>query len=310
MRAKGQEVEEKEGGAHSFWTYLPRRGAAGGLGVENFEQRRDVGRRWRIEGCGWRSPLVLCFRARRPTPHHDHPYPPLLKTLWYMLGVVVGGMGGQGWMAKAARLPTHPLITPPPKEERRDPHTPNPTTHSPLLLLTHPHHPPTHHTTQETRRRLGHPLLQFPQSGNHGTSSSSSSSSPHPCMHEWMNTPALPTHHHKHSHPSTHAHVPHTHKHCLRNLPTPTHPTHPPTHPPTPPQQQQTKGTSSFGKRHTKTHTGCRRCGRITFHKQKKACGSCGFPEAKLRKCKYLSGWVGGLWVGGWVGGWSSCLSF
>ncbi|TFJ80176.1 hypothetical protein NSK_008483 [Nannochloropsis salina CCMP1776] len=45
-----------------------------------------------------------------------------------------------------------------------------------------------------------------------------------------------------------------------------------------------TKGTSSFGKRHTKTHTGCRRCGRITFHKQKKACGSCGFPEAKIRK--------------------------
>jgi hypothetical protein len=33
---------------------------------------------------------------------------------------------------------------------------------------------------------------------------------------------------------------------------------------------RQTKGTSSFGKRHTKTHTGCRRCGRITFHKQKK----------------------------------------
>ena len=52
------------------------------------------------------------------------------------------------------------------------------------------------------------------------------------------------------------------------------------------PYKQQTKGTSSFGKRHTKTHTGCRRCGRITFHKQKKICSSCGFPQAKIRKCE------------------------
>lgn len=48
----------------------------------------------------------------------------------------------------------------------------------------------------------------------------------------------------------------------------------------------QTKGTSSFGKRHNKTHTACRRCGRISFHKQKKKCSSCAFPEAKIRKCK------------------------
>jgi ribosomal protein L37E len=50
---------------------------------------------------------------------------------------------------------------------------------------------------------------------------------------------------------------------------------------------RQSKGTSSFGKRHTKTHTGCRRCGRIAFHKQKKICGSCAYPEAKIRKCEW-----------------------
>ncbi len=26
------------------------------------------------------------------------------------------------------------------------------------------------------------------------------------------------------------------------------------------------------------------RCGRISFHKQKKECGSCGFPAAKMRR--------------------------
>lgn len=35
--------------------------------------------------------------------------------------------------------------------------------------------------------------------------------------------------------------------------------------------QLQTKGTSSFGKRHSKTHTSCRRCGRRSFHLQKKS---------------------------------------
>lgn len=66
--------------------------------------------------------------------------------------------------------------------------------------------------------------------------------------------------------------------------PTPTHPTYPSTchrrflH--------QTKGTASFGKRHTKTHTACRRCGRTSFHKQKKVCASCGYPAAKMRRCE------------------------
>ncbi|CDS12880.1 Putative Ribosomal protein L37 [Lichtheimia ramosa] len=45
-----------------------------------------------------------------------------------------------------------------------------------------------------------------------------------------------------------------------------------------------TKGTTSFGKRQTKTHTLCRRCGNRSFHKQKKTCASCGYPSAKIRK--------------------------
>ncbi|CAI6337738.1 unnamed protein product [Periconia digitata] len=45
-----------------------------------------------------------------------------------------------------------------------------------------------------------------------------------------------------------------------------------------------TKGTSSFGKRHNKTHTLCRRCGRRSLHIQKHTCASCGYPAAKTRK--------------------------
>lgn len=45
----------------------------------------------------------------------------------------------------------------------------------------------------------------------------------------------------------------------------------------------QTKGTQSFGKRHTKTHTGCVRCGKVSFHKQKKTCSSCAYPAPKTR---------------------------
>ncbi len=44
-----------------------------------------------------------------------------------------------------------------------------------------------------------------------------------------------------------------------------------------------TKGTQSFGKRHNKSHTLCRRCGRSSYHIQKKLCASCGFPAAKMR---------------------------
>ncbi|KAM0279662.1 hypothetical protein ACHAQH_004464 [Verticillium albo-atrum] len=45
-----------------------------------------------------------------------------------------------------------------------------------------------------------------------------------------------------------------------------------------------TKGTSSFGKRHNKTHVLCRRCGRRSLHVQKHTCASCGYPSAKTRK--------------------------
>ncbi|KJR89496.1 large subunit ribosomal protein L37e [Sporothrix schenckii 1099-18] len=48
------------------------------------------------------------------------------------------------------------------------------------------------------------------------------------------------------------------------------------------------KGTSSFGKRHNKTHTLCRRCGRRSMHVQKHECSTCGYPAAKVRKCTYL----------------------
>jgi large subunit ribosomal protein L37e len=32
-----------------------------------------------------------------------------------------------------------------------------------------------------------------------------------------------------------------------------------------------------------KTHTGCRRCGRTSFHIQKKVCAACGYPSARMR---------------------------
>ncbi|CAL8462401.1 g1934 [Coccomyxa elongata] len=44
------------------------------------------------------------------------------------------------------------------------------------------------------------------------------------------------------------------------------------------------KGTGSFGKRHNKTHTLCRRCGRRSFHIQKARCSSCAYPAARIRK--------------------------
>nr|CDI55862.1 probable RPL37A-ribosomal protein L37.e [Melanopsichium pennsylvanicum 4] len=48
-----------------------------------------------------------------------------------------------------------------------------------------------------------------------------------------------------------------------------------------------TKGTTSFGKRHTKTHTVCRRCNARSFHRQKKVCASCGYPAAKIRSYEW-----------------------
>ncbi|CCF49295.1 hypothetical protein NDA14_002704 [Ustilago hordei] len=48
-----------------------------------------------------------------------------------------------------------------------------------------------------------------------------------------------------------------------------------------------TKGTTSFGKRHSKTHTVCRRCNARSFHLQKKVCASCGYPSAKIRSYEW-----------------------
>lgn len=45
----------------------------------------------------------------------------------------------------------------------------------------------------------------------------------------------------------------------------------------------QTKGTTSFGERHNKSHTTCRRCGKVSFHIQKKRCSSCAYPNPKRR---------------------------
>ncbi|KAK4530300.1 hypothetical protein CCYA_CCYA04G1157 [Cyanidiococcus yangmingshanensis] len=44
-----------------------------------------------------------------------------------------------------------------------------------------------------------------------------------------------------------------------------------------------TKGTSSKGRRHGKSHTLCVRCGRRSYHIQKSTCASCGYPAARKR---------------------------
>merc|ERR1712198_252258 len=49
-------------------------------------------------------------------------------------------------------------------------------------------------------------------------------------------------------------------------------------------QSNMTKGTSSFGKRHNKSHTLCRRCGKRSYHIQKARCASCSYPMKRMRK--------------------------
>ena len=48
-------------------------------------------------------------------------------------------------------------------------------------------------------------------------------------------------------------------------------------------RSKTTKGTSSFGKRRSKTHTLRRRCGSKAYHLHKSTCGKCGYP-AKRRE--------------------------
>ncbi|MEW6070720.1 MAG: 50S ribosomal protein L37e, partial [Candidatus Thermoplasmatota archaeon] len=40
---------------------------------------------------------------------------------------------------------------------------------------------------------------------------------------------------------------------------------------------------ASMGKMHKATHIICRRCGRRSYHLQKKHCAYCGFPDSKIR---------------------------
>jgi len=44
------------------------------------------------------------------------------------------------------------------------------------------------------------------------------------------------------------------------------------------------KGTPSMGKRHKVTHIRCRRCGRRSYHAQKKVCAACGFGRSRRIK--------------------------
>jgi len=49
------------------------------------------------------------------------------------------------------------------------------------------------------------------------------------------------------------------------------------------------KGTASFGHRHNKTHTLCRRCGKSTYHLQKSTCSACGYPSKHMRRYNWAT---------------------
>ncbi|DAC14642.1 MAG: 50S ribosomal protein L37e [Euryarchaeota archaeon] len=44
------------------------------------------------------------------------------------------------------------------------------------------------------------------------------------------------------------------------------------------------KGTPSRGSRQKTTHMPCRRCGKHSYHKQKKVCASCGYGATARRR--------------------------
>ncbi|OBS60537.1 hypothetical protein A6R68_08344 [Neotoma lepida] len=52
-------------------------------------------------------------------------------------------------------------------------------------------------------------------------------------------------------------------------------------------RSKMTKGASSFGKRRSKTHTLCRRCGSKAYHLQESTCGKCVYPAKRKRKCDW-----------------------
>ena len=45
-----------------------------------------------------------------------------------------------------------------------------------------------------------------------------------------------------------------------------------------------TKGTTSQGARHGRTHILCRRCGKNSFHQQWKRCAACAYPRPSRRR--------------------------
>lgn len=48
------------------------------------------------------------------------------------------------------------------------------------------------------------------------------------------------------------------------------------------------KGTPSYGKRNSKTHITCRRCGKHSYHARKAVCASCGFGNiARIRTYRW-----------------------
>ncbi|HVL48758.1 MAG TPA: 50S ribosomal protein L37e [Candidatus Thermoplasmatota archaeon] len=49
------------------------------------------------------------------------------------------------------------------------------------------------------------------------------------------------------------------------------------------------KGTPSLGKRNSKTHVRCRRCGRHSFHASKRYCAACGFGKSAKRMVRAVS---------------------
>ncbi len=44
------------------------------------------------------------------------------------------------------------------------------------------------------------------------------------------------------------------------------------------------KGTPSMGKRNKRTHIKCRRCGKVSYHRSRRYCASCGFGKSKRMK--------------------------
>ena len=48
-----------------------------------------------------------------------------------------------------------------------------------------------------------------------------------------------------------------------------------------------TKGVGRTGCRNDKSHTICRRCGKSSYHLQKKQCASCGYPLKGMRRYQW-----------------------